>query len=76
MNIHKDFTNLFALYMIGQDAADNDDTKNIIYLEFSKTFDTLDHKRVLGKTKANGIEGKVWNWIRAWLSCTEQRGSS
>ena len=38
-----------------------------IYLDFSKAFDTVPHRRLLGKLKAYGIQGKIYNWISAFL---------
>ncbi len=39
-----------------------------IYLDFSKAFDTVPHKRLLGKLEAYGIRGDLYNWIKAFLS--------
>ena len=39
-----------------------------IYLDFAKAFDTVPHSRLLAKLKAYGIDGKVLNWIKAFLT--------
>ena len=44
-----------------------------IYLDFSKAFDKVPHKRLLRKLEAHGIEGKVLRWINAWLTDRQQR---
>ena len=44
-----------------------------IYLDFSKAFDKVPHKRLISKLKAHGIDGQVSNWIEEWLSGRRQR---
>jgi hypothetical protein len=46
---------------------------DIIYLDFSKAFDKVPHKRLVEKLKAHGIKGKVVNWIEEWLRDRKQR---
>ena len=38
-----------------------------IYLDFAKAFDTMPHRRLIGKLKAYGVHGKVLNWIKCFL---------
>ena len=38
-----------------------------VYLDFSKAFDTVPHRRLLGKLEAYGIEETILNWIQAFL---------
>ena len=46
---------------------------DVIYLDFSKAFDKVPHKRLLLKLKAMGTGGKVLQWIEAWLENRRQR---
>ena len=66
-------TNLLAFYTRVFETADNGESYDVIYLDFSKAFDKVPHQRLLNKIKAHGIGGKVFNWIRAWISDRKQR---
>ncbi|HSZ24591.1 MAG TPA: reverse transcriptase family protein [Cytophagaceae bacterium] len=46
---------------------------DIIYLDFSKAFDTVPHERLAVKLKAHRIGGDVLRWIIAWLKDRKQR---
>ena len=43
-----------------------------IYFDFAKVFDSVPHKKLLGKLKSHGINGKVLQWIKAFLSNRRQ----
>ena len=43
------------------------------YLDFSKAFDRVSHRRLLSKVKAHDIGGKILEWIRGCLTSREQR---
>ena len=43
-----------------------------IYLDFAKAFDTVAHRRLLGKLQAYGIEGKLYDWIKEFLTGRSQ----
>ena len=43
-----------------------------IYMDFSKAFDKVPHRRLLHKLKAYGVNGPALNWIKAFLSNREQ----
>ena len=38
-----------------------------IYLDFAKAFDTVPHRRLIGKLHAYGIKGNISNWIIEFL---------
>ena len=46
---------------------------DVVYLDFSKAFDEVPHKRMINKIKAHGIGSFVANWIESWLSNRYQR---
>ena len=46
---------------------------DVLYLDFSKAFDKVPHKRLVEKVKAHGIGSDIWRWIEAWLSDRSQR---
>ena len=46
-----------------------------IYLDFSKAFDSVPHRRMLHKLQAYGIKGNVLRWIDHFLQGRVQRVS-
>ena len=46
---------------------------DVIYLDFSKAFDTVPHRRLISKLTAHGIIGKTNRWIESWLTDRRQR---
>ena len=46
---------------------------DIVFLEFTKAFDKVPGKRLLRKLRAHGIGGKLYSWIKAWLTGRQQR---
>ena len=45
---------------------------DVLYLDFSKAFDSVPHERLLLKLEVYGIQGKVLQWIRSFLSQRKQ----
>ncbi len=45
---------------------------DVIYLDFSKAFDTVSHQKLLEKLPAYGISGPIFRWLQAFLSNREQ----
>jgi len=54
-----------------EDIADGN-VVDAIYLDFWKAFDTVPHRRLIGKLEAYGIEGNILNWINAFLTNRSQ----
>ncbi len=48
------------------------DEVDVIYLDYSKAFDKVDHKILLKKMQLYGISGKVLKWIEAFLTHRRQ----
>jgi ribonuclease P/MRP protein subunit RPP40 len=46
---------------------------DMFYLDFSKAFDLVPHKRLLVKLRGLGIQGKVASWVEEWLNDRKQR---
>ena len=53
-------------------AIDNHSHMLGIFLDFSKAFDTIDHKILLKKVYNYGIRGKALEWFRSYLSDRQQ----
>ena len=45
---------------------------DVIYLDFSKAFDKVDHNILLAKLKRYGIAGKLYQWIESFLRGRKQ----
>ena len=45
----------------------NGNVVDSIYLDFSKAFDTVPHRRLIGKLESYGIRGDILNWIKGFL---------
>ena len=46
---------------------------DVVYLNFSKAFDSVPHKRLIHKLSSMGIRGKFLRWITSFLSNRRQR---
>jgi hypothetical protein len=58
---------------IWSDILDCGGSVDIIYLDFAKAFDTVPHKRLLGKLRSYGITDPILSWIEAFLKNRKQR---
>ena len=47
---------------------ENNENIDVIYLDFSKAFDKVDHKILLNKLKVNGIGAQVFKWLESFLT--------
>ena len=52
---------------------DNKEETDIIYMDFSKAFDSVAHQRLLFTLAHYGINGYIKNWIEAFLTNRRQR---
>ena len=61
-------TQLLSALQYWTDSLEKDVPVDVLYLDFSKAFDSVPHERLLLKLEAYGIQGKVLQWIRSFLS--------
>src|SRR3989441_3177813 len=66
-------TNLLEFLQVVTEGLDEGEPIDVIYLDFSKAFDKVPHKRLMLKLKAMGIGGRVSKWIESWLGNRRQR---
>lgn len=55
------------------EALDNGEEIDVIYLDFCKAFDKVPHLHLLKKIFAYDIQGKVYGWIKDFLTNRVQR---
>ena len=48
------------------------DSADVIYLDFSKAFDKVDHKILIHKLSTVGIRGRLLSWIKSFLDSRTQ----
>ncbi|KAK4805807.1 hypothetical protein QYF61_000413 [Mycteria americana] len=46
---------------------------DVVYLDFSKAFDTISHSILLEKLAAHGLDGWTLRWVKNWLDDRAQR---
>jgi len=61
-------TNLISFYDQVTQLLDEGKAVDVIYLEFSKAFDTVAHSIPLEKLAAHGLHGCTLCWIKNWLN--------
>ncbi|KAK4829490.1 hypothetical protein QYF61_004980 [Mycteria americana] len=66
-------TNLISFYdkvtpLVGEGKA-----VDVVYLDFSKAFDTVSHSILLEKLAAHGSDGRTLRWVKNWLDGRAQR---
>jgi hypothetical protein len=49
------------------DAKDRGKSVDIIYLDFSKAFDKVPHRKLVAKLRAKGVSEEIVCWIESWL---------
>ena len=66
-------TNLLKFLDEATETFDQGKQLDVSFLDFSKAFDTVPHKRLCLQLKCHGIDGKILSWIENWLSGRQQR---
>ena len=65
-------TQLLQVYDELTKLLDEGKSVDIAYLDFRKAFDSIPHERLMIKMKGYGINGKVLDWVRDFLTGREQ----
>ncbi|CAM5107741.1 unnamed protein product [Natator depressus] len=66
-------SNLIAFYNEITGSVDMGKAVDVIYLDFSKAFDTVSHSILANKLKKYGLDKWTIRWIESWLGCQAQR---
>ncbi|KAK4823769.1 LOW QUALITY PROTEIN: hypothetical protein QYF61_006224 [Mycteria americana] len=66
-------TNLISFYDKVTRLVDEGKAVDVVYLDFSKAFDTVSHSILLEKLAAHGLDGCALRWVKNWLDGRAQR---
>ena len=66
-------TNFISFYNWVTRLVDEGKAVDVVYLDFSKAFDTVSHSFLLGKLAARGLDRYTLLWVRNWLDGGAQR---
>ncbi|KAK4831851.1 hypothetical protein QYF61_019679 [Mycteria americana] len=66
-------TNLISFYDKVTRLVDEGKAVDVVYLDFSKAFDTVSHSILLEKLAARGLDGCTLRWVKNWLDGRAQR---
>ncbi|KAK4813923.1 hypothetical protein QYF61_002993 [Mycteria americana] len=66
-------TNLISFYDKVTCSVDEGKAVDVVYLDFSKAFDTVLHSILLEKLAAHGLDGHMLRWVKNWLDGQAQR---
>jgi len=66
-------TNLTSSYDQVTHLGDEGKAVDVVYLDFSKAFDTVPHSILPEKLAAHGLDGCTLHWIKNWLNGRAQR---
>ena len=67
------FTNLLECHSKWSVALDSGFGVDVIYLDYSKAFDSVPHTRLISKLQSYDISGNLLSWIRNFLADRQQR---
>ncbi|CAM5077404.1 unnamed protein product [Eretmochelys imbricata] len=66
-------TNLIAFHDEITGSVDEGKAVDMLFLDFSKAFDTFSHSVLASKLKKYGLDEWTIRWIESWLDCRAQR---
>jgi len=65
--------NLISFYDQVTHLVDEEKAVDVVYLDFSKAFDTASHSILLEKLAAHGLDWCTLRWVKNWLANQAQR---
>ncbi|CAM4635657.1 unnamed protein product [Lepidochelys olivacea] len=66
-------TNLIAFYNEITGSVDEGKAVDVLFLDFSKAFDTVSHSILVSKLRKYGLDECTIRWVESWLDCRAQR---
>ncbi|CAM4595629.1 unnamed protein product [Lepidochelys olivacea] len=66
-------TNLIAFYDEITGSVDEGKAVDVLFLDFSKAFDTVSHSILVSKLRKYGLDECTIRWVESWLNCRGQR---
>ncbi|CAM4598543.1 unnamed protein product [Lepidochelys olivacea] len=66
-------TNLIAFYDEITGSVDEGKAVDVLFLDFSKAFDTVSHSILVSKLRKYGLDECTIRWVESWLDCQAQR---
>ena len=66
-------TNLISFYDLVTRLVDEGKAVDVVYLDFSKAFDTVSHSILLQKLADHGLGRYTLGWVENWLEGRAQR---
>jgi len=73
MKVRTCLTNLIFFYDLVTRLEDEGKAVDVVYLHFSKAFDTVSHSILLQKLAVRGLDRYALGWVRNWLEGQAQR---
>jgi len=67
MNGRSCWTNLISFYDKVTRLADEGEAVDVVYLNFSKAFDTVPQNILMEKLSAHWLDGHTLRWVKNWL---------
>ncbi|CAM5135718.1 unnamed protein product [Natator depressus] len=66
-------TNLIAFYDEITGSVDEGKAVDVLFLDFSRAFDTVSHSILANTLKKYGLDEWTIRWVESWLDCRTQR---
>ena len=73
MNSRSCLTNLISFYDKVTRLVDEGQAVDVVYLDYSKAFNTVPHNILVEKLAAHGLDGCTLRWVKHWLDGWVQR---